>query len=415
MTSKNIFSDDEIDIRELIHTLFRYKWIILGITLVAAVAVFIFSKYVQPRSYTAQAQVLITKPLYTTNLETRIQIVPQTPDAGVLKELALADDLLMSVYTSTEVTAVLKEGFPFDQFIAGMSAKLSGTTKIELAVSSVKPETAAIIVNEWAKEYAARINTLYNVNEKARDSFANETEKTRLQWDKAEKNLLEKLPDGIVDTKKIVLENKKSTLTGYLDTITKLDLLSRDAKSLQLRLVDLPADRPLNVEYLLSLIDLYQRSVRGLEGTPVHITELNTLGDRTVGDANASLDALINSLGTQGAELQANLEQLKQDITKATLELEAADYQLTQLTTERDLALNAYQAVSAQFEETQIELDREDPTAKVASQALTPQQPISNHTLMKTILAGVLALALSCFGALLINWWRASAPAKLAS
>ena len=44
MASDTNYSDDEIDIRELIRTLFRYKWVILGITLVAAVIVFLFSE-----------------------------------------------------------------------------------------------------------------------------------------------------------------------------------------------------------------------------------------------------------------------------------------------------------------------------------------------------------------------------------
>jgi uncharacterized protein involved in exopolysaccharide biosynthesis len=61
--------------------------------------------------------------------------------------------------------------------------------------------------------------------------------------------------------------------------------------------------------------------------------------------------------------------------------------------------------------ETQIDLARDDPAAKVASGALPPQEPISNRTLVKTIIGGVLAFALACFGVLFINWWKTPAPA----
>jgi len=137
------------------------------------------------------------------------------------------------------------------------------------------------------------------------------------------------------------------------------------------------------------------------------LAEPTTVGVRTVAEAKVSLDALASSVDAQRVKLQENLDQLRQDIINATLALEIAEYQLTQLTTERDLALDAYQALSAQLEETRIDLARDDVTAKVASRALPPEEPISNSALMKTMIAGVLAFALACFGVLLIHWWKA--------
>src|SRR3972149_4725751 len=265
MTPDINLSDDEIDIRELAHTLLRYKWYILGITLVAAVIVFVYSKFIQPRTYTAQAQVIITKPLYTTNLEMSIQGVPQTPEGTVLRDLALADDLLWSVYSSPEVTAVLDKGFAFDQFIAGMSAKLAGTSKLILSVSAPKPETAAVIVNAWAVQFATRVNSIYSVNEKALSLIEQEVKNARQKWDETEQILLKKLPDGIVETRNIELKSKSNSLTVYLQTLTQLDLLVSDTKSLQFRLDAWPEESPLGIEYRLSLISLYQRAVGGLE------------------------------------------------------------------------------------------------------------------------------------------------------
>jgi capsular polysaccharide biosynthesis protein len=412
MTSDTYLPDNEIDIRELLSTLYRYKWIILGITLAAALATFIFSKFVQPRSYTAQAQVLITKPLYSTNLETRIQSVPQTPEASALKDLALADDLLWSVYTDSRVTEVIKAGIPFDQFIVGMSTRLVGTSKLVLDVSAAKPETAKTIVNVWAEKLTAHINSLFNLNDKTLSQIEIQAKLARDNWTAAEQDLMAKLPDGIVATKQIELEKKQKVLSAYLDTLLQLDLLIRDTRSLQTRLGAWPEDSQMRIENQLSLIGLYQRATGGLQGIQVQLSEPTTMEVRTVAEANASLEALSTSLEAQGVALQKDLEQLKQDITMATLELEAANYQLTQLTTERDLALNTYQALSAQLTETEIDLNRVDLTAKVASQALPPLQPISNRTLVKTIIAFTLAFILSCLGVLLLNWWRSPAQTK---
>jgi hypothetical protein len=330
-----------------------------------------------------------------------------------LRDLALAGDLLWDVYKSPKVTAVLNEGVGFTQFIAGLSTKLAGTSKIILSASTGKAETSAIIVNVWADKFTEQINSLYSGNEAVKTSIVSETQYAREKWDEAEKTLMDKLPNAIVDTQKILLENKQKALAIYLNTLTQLDILVIETQSLQERLAIWPDDSQLGLEYQLSLISLYQQAVGGFGGIQIQVTQPMTEGVRTVAEAKISLGALEAFLGTQKTELQMKLDPLKQEITDATLEHEAANYRLTQLTTERDLALNAYQALSAQFTETQIDLDPQ--AAKIASLALPPQQSISNRTLMKTMIAGVLAFALACLGVLLINWWKAPPPANKTS
>ena len=412
MASDTNYSDDEIDIRELIRTLFRYKWLILGITLVAAVIVFLFVKFAQPRIYTSQAQVIITKPLYSTNLETQIQSVPQVPESSILRDLALADDLIWSVYISPTVTAVLDEGLKFSDFRGNLSAKLSGTSKLFLIVSSTDPETAAIIVDAWANKFVAKINSLYSVNEDTLTQIEGEVIEARKAWQEAEKDLLEQPPDELVESRKIELETKQSALETYLNTLTYLDLLASRTQSLKSRLPVGSEDSQVGIEYQISLIGLYQQAIGGIGGLQIQLTEPTTVGVRTVGDAIKSLEALAKSLDSLREELDLKQKLLIPEITDAKLKLEAADYRWTQLTTERDLALNAYQALAAQLKETRIEVKRADVTAKVASGALPAEEPIPHGTLMKTMIAGILAFTLACFGVLLINWWKAPAPAK---
>lgn len=412
MTSDTNLPDDEIDIRELFHTLIRYKWIVLGITLVAAGVVLVYSKFGSPKMYSSQAQVLFTKPQYTTNLETSIQGTPQVPEASVLKDLALDDELLHNVYTSTVVTAALGKNVDFEIFKTNMTAKLTGTSKLYLVVTAKQPETSALIVDVWANMFITQVNTLYSVNEKSKALISNEVIKAREKWGTAEQTLLDNLPNGMADMKKIELTNKQYTFTAYLNSLTQLDLIMKDAHSLQSRLPTGPDNSQLGIEYQLSLIGLYQRATGGLDGVQVQIAAPTVENVRTVAKANDSLNSLISSLDAQREQLQDNLDQLRQNIISATVELETANYQLTQLTTERDLALNAYQALSAQLEEIQIDLAREDVVAKIVGQALPPETPISNRTLMKTVIAGALAFVLSCFGVLLINWWKSPSPAK---
>jgi len=414
MTSDSNLQADEIDIRARINTLFRYKWIILGTTLIAMVAVLIYFKFISPRRYLASARVIISKPLYTTNLETSIQGTLPIPEAGVLKDLALDNALLMNVYTTTEeISGTLDKNVSFEQFKTSVNAKLTGTSMVLLGVSMSNPQTSADVVNVWADKFVAQINTLYSLN-KISIQVNEEVNGAFNTLDTAENDLKEllKQPEKIVDTLKIKLDNKKSTLTNYLDTITRLDLVMKDAQSLQDRLGVWPGNSRVGMEYQLSLIGLYQRATGGLVGVQIQIAAPATDSLRSVDEAQASLDALRASLDSQRKIFQDNINQLQGEISSASVDYENAAYQYAQLTNKRDLAQNAYQALLAQQREINIDLKLGDVAARVAGIALPPEQPESNRTLVNTLIAGVLTFALSCFGVLFVNWWKAPSPSK---
>lgn len=101
-----------------------------------------------------------------------------------------------------------------------MSTRLVGTSKLILAAFSTESNTAANIVNVWADQFSAQINSLYSVNEKTLTLIEKEMQKARDKWDLAEQVMLEKLPDGIVETREIELANKHNMLVAYLNKIT---------------------------------------------------------------------------------------------------------------------------------------------------------------------------------------------------
>jgi uncharacterized protein involved in exopolysaccharide biosynthesis len=86
--------------------------------------------------------------------------------------------------------------------------------------------------------------------------------------------------------------------------------------------------------------------------------------------------------------------------------LESAHYQVYQLTMQRDLALNAYQALTSQVEETHIALTQDDQVAKVAGQALPPERPTGPRALLNGVIAGALGLLISVLFALVNKWWK---------
>ncbi len=75
---------DVIDLRELIRTLLKHKWIITTATLLAALVAFLVSIFLLSPRYQASAYVTLTEPVVQMDLDTGIQVSPVMPDTEAL-------------------------------------------------------------------------------------------------------------------------------------------------------------------------------------------------------------------------------------------------------------------------------------------------------------------------------------------
>ncbi|MGD8753425.1 MAG: hypothetical protein PVG14_18495, partial [Anaerolineales bacterium] len=102
---------------------------------------------------------------------------------------------------------------------------------------------------------------------------------------------------------------------------------------------------------------------------------------------------IVNEISTQLQELQAQLE--------------SETSSLQDLTSDRDLAWEAYQALLEK--ETEIKTaSQANVEVAIASQAVPPQDPMPRNTITKTIIAGFLGVFLGTFWILGKEWWRSS-------
>jgi hypothetical protein len=81
----------------------------LAVSLFLAVAAFAFSKLILPKQYQATALVILTKPIFSTNLDIRIEASPELPDAKSLTDLTRADDLLVEMIQAPEAGQLIPE------------------------------------------------------------------------------------------------------------------------------------------------------------------------------------------------------------------------------------------------------------------------------------------------------------------
>lgn len=161
--------------------------------------------------------------------------------------------------------------------------------------------------------------------------------------------------------------------------------------------------RPFDLQ--LNLAD--PESIRDVSGNYVEdLTMIRTLAEEEREAAEAMVVELTGEVvaGDDSPELQDLVARVQ--ALRAGLERENA--RLLELTSERDLAWEAYQALERKRVEIENE-SRASVVVSVASPAVPPQEPASRGTAVNTLIAGVLGGLVGVVWVLFTQWWRAGA------
>ena len=415
----NTSFDDEIDLRAILLTLWKGKWWIIGATLLLAVAVYAYSKLALPKQYEATALVIITRPSLIANLDSSIQTTSQLPDSKSLADLAMVDDLLLAVYQAPVVAEAAEvDDITLSGLRGRLAASLVGTNQIRLVATDTDPQRAALLANTWAEQLTLRLNTLFGTDSASVDDLQAQASQARLDWDSAEQSLLESLSQSQLDSLEVRLQQARDSLKTILNAIDTLDQLISDAQIMQTRLESQGASQPLTFQDALSLISLQQQAIGQLQGLQFVISAEAATGmlgtDYTVADARTDLGTLVTAIQAQRQEYATRAETTTATVTTLATDLENATYQLTQLTVQRDLSLQAYQALSSQAVEVQITLSQNDQTAKIAGLALPPEEPSGPRSAINGVIAGALGFLVSTALVFLLNWWKTQPDAPIA-
>ena len=413
----NTSFDDEIDLRTILLTLWKGKWWIIGATLLLAVAAYAFSKFALPKQYEATALVMITRPAISTNLDLAIQTTPQLPDVKSLADLAMVDDLLLAVSQAPAVADLSSGDVSVADLKKQLEASLVGTNQLRLVATDTDPLRAAALANTWAEQLTLRLNALFGTDPASASEIKAQASQARLDWDSAEGSLLEYLPQSQANALEVRLQQARDSLKTILNAIDTLDQLISDAQIMQTRLESQGASQPLTFQDALSLISLQQQAIGQLQGLQFVISAEAATGmlgtDYTVADARTDLGTLVTAIQAQRQEYATRAETTTATVTTLATDLENATYQLTQLTVQRDLSLQAYQALSSQAVEVQITLSQNDQTAKIAGLALPPEEPSGPRSAINGAIAGALGFLISTALVFLLNWWKTQPGAPL--
>ncbi len=102
------------------------------------------------------------------------------------------------------------------------------------------------------------------------------------------------------------------------------------------------------------------------------------------------------------------MAQAEKQLSDLRTQRESAQFQVNQLTDQRDLAESVYKAASSQLSSTRIEVIASGQVARVAGKAVQPRQISTSQALANAILAGITGMALVILWVLAREWWRNS-------
>ena len=394
------YYEDVIDLRELVQTLLDYKWVVVGVTLLAALAAFLVSTFYLPPQYQASSFVTLTEPIIRAELDPSIQVSPNLPDTDGLAELAEADAMIRVV--SKDLGLKVEDLRSFE-----WQASMQGQSQLKLQVTAPTADFAAEAANRWAELMVSHLNDLYGTGDQTLETLEREVKLAKEEWTTAQTALEDYLPQSRVDVLEVRLAERKDMLS---DTLTRIEYnqdLVRDIQTLKAQVDNLKSEQDLSTGKALSIIALQQRASGGISGAQFQIQGGEILGaEYTLEEGMEELDGLLSAILNQNREIQEELTAIEESILNFSQELESERFAVEQLKQERDLARTAYTALANQLEETKITQAQEEHSAKVGVEAVVPHTYVNPNEWLNMALAGLIGFFVTIGFVLIHDWWE---------
>jgi uncharacterized protein involved in exopolysaccharide biosynthesis len=397
---------DALDLNHLLLAVARRKvWLVL-FSLAAGLLVYGLS-LLTPQTYQAIAYVLVTKPMVQTSLEKTITARPIEPDFKSIAMFVKSPEVLRYVYESAAVSDMQGFDLTFNEFDRQLSAQLVGNAQLQLTVRDADPHRAAAIANEWARICIDQIDRLYGIGESTLQWLGQQREQASEKWSKAQKTLIERFPQSPIPALEVQLEASRLALLACLQKIRDIDSTISEAHVLANQAAKLPeGSSRLPVGLTLALIGLQQRIAAPAVNIQLALSPEVMAQDYSIAQAQSALTQLIEALQEQREVIVGRSTVAQEQMAKLTAEIDAANYEISRLQQDREVAQVAYKALLTAEEDARMVSGTGNHVALPAGSAVAPATPISPRPLLYAVAAALLALMLGLFLALYIEFWR---------
>ncbi len=403
---KNFNLTEEIDLKQIISVLNKWKKVIILITLVSVLTSIVISTYILEPIYQSNSMLMVT----TTSdkqtpagagggddLESLISTVSRIPQLTmntyvnqIKSEILLkrvADKLALdpNAYTPTALSSIIT------------ASAINESNLIELKVTHKDPVMAARINNAISDQYLELISE-NNMEQMTKSVGFLETERQKVEQelDKVLEELksFESQPGGVAFQEQ-QFNTKNQDLSKYQSMLNEVRIELRQAEAGAQRLEQELASTPKTI--MVPVRDANQPGYLAEEPNPVYISLTQEYVARTtkVSESIAKLEVI----GSIVEQIRGEVDSIQRALVERKAEKEKLESEKTRLTNARNL-------LADKVSQTQIakSIDLGDTSMVVVSPAMIPSNPIKPNKTLNVAIAFVLGLTMAVFVAFLMEY-----------
>jgi uncharacterized protein involved in exopolysaccharide biosynthesis len=396
---------DEIDLRKYILAIIRGWKILIALALISAGIAFTLTTF-QKDTYTATAVIVLNPPPSLMAFDLRFGgIEMKDVEYKSILDLASSDEILRRAYEQWKQTGSADDSSLRDFRGAAKAANGSNPTIVNLTVTLGNAKASAELANAWANALASRVNAIYS-------GIDPETQAAlQAQKDGAEMRATaaaQALADFESQNQTTIGDNELTALiqahADYLTAAQKLSALDQDCRDLIDQLKRETGDA-------LSLADQINATLIQLRAfnqfaPTLEINTGNLLGAQTRTEQIAGLENILTTISARQEQTTSVIKDLAPQIDAMQQKSRALNAQKDILQADYNVALQTYQIVSAKLDEITVAISVGNLLAHVASEAQTPQSPVSQKWETITLIASLAGFVLGMLIIVARIWWR---------
>lgn len=359
METPKTYYEDEIDLREIIKTLLGYKWWVLGVTLLAAVATWVSIAYFLPKEY----QTLVSITISPLDLSGDFD-----PDAHILVEAPGVDTMAL-IAQDRKIIDRLGQSF-LDENTLQTMVNTRENDQIDFEVTGRYPNGVARFADVWVGEFMAVLGDEYGL-EGAYTKLVSRVGSENLNWSNLQEALAGYSINGQADVLALRLEQAKDTLKRNLGTIDNHQGLIEDIQALDDQLAMKDQNAAFSAGVPLAMVAFQWVADEKSALAPEYFPE-----GYTIAQGRSDLNILLVTLQERSTEIELQISKDEAKIISLVAELGFV------------LSLQNAQII------------------EITNPADTPTVPTSPRPLTNTALAGAVGLMLSVGAVFVFEWWR---------
>ena len=417
---------EEINLREIIETILRRKWIIIAFTAFCLLVGGIVSFFVMKPVYEAQTMLMISPITNDTsnNIDGNsffglVESLSKYPVMSVdtYREQIKAPVILDYIRTEMGLT---------DKPLSSIADRITvdapkNTNLITVSFRDGDPQTAARIANLISQRFTEFVSDTNQRQAENSAAFIKEQqEKEKENLDKA----LEELKDFVAQPRgpeelKLELDSKLEQLTEFKTQLTQIKLDEEAVRASLENARRILASTPetiiltkalLDDEILSGIVkDRLGSGTTGIAGLKMTSEEINGIYTDIAKSVNA-LEIQLTDLTARKRGIDVEISARQKEIETLQAELAEKQYKYEILNHNVELIRQTYDAYQQKYKEAMIKqsADIGKSSVIVVSQAIPPRRPVAPDKKLNMAVALVLGLMVSIFAVFVMEYWKNS-------